>query len=119
MGRNQIFKFKMSNNKFIMINNDEPFDNSPDKSVNNNISQANIQIPLNNFITSNDIPRISNTNIHNILTRIENTDNIQQSFKCIMIGDGGVGKTSLINKCIGHELNRNYYATCGSVEHLV
>ena len=37
-------------------------------------------------------------------------------YKVLLLGDAGVGKTSLIRKLIGQELQNNYMCTIGKIE---
>ncbi len=39
-------------------------------------------------------------------------------YKVLLLGDAGVGKTSLIRKLMGQDMQHNYMCTIGKLQHL-
>jgi len=112
-----------NNNIFQIINNDKPF-------IYSNINQANKEpnIKTTNHLNPGNITfnsiGISNKNIVPELTSeinaIQNNKiEDQYAFKCVIIGDGGVGKTTFINRSNNMKFERDYYATIGCTEHYI
>ena len=86
--------------------------------INNKSSQDNDELSKNSDSQSDQDPKTSqlvieeNKNL-NIELLPENTNKHDLSFKVIIIGDSGVGKSSLANKAIKNKFESNYNATIG------
>ena len=86
--------------------------------INNKSSQENDESNKNSDSESNSEPKVSqlvieeNKNL-NIEVLPESTNKHDLSFKVIIIGDSGVGKSSLANKAIKNKFESNYNATIG------
>jgi small GTP-binding protein len=86
--------------------------------INNKSSQDNDESSKNSDSQSDQDPKTSqlvieeNKNL-NIEILPENTNKHDLSFKVIIIGDSGVGKSSLANKAIKNKFESNYNATIG------
>ena len=86
--------------------------------INNKSSQDNDESNKNSDSESNSEPKVTqlvieeNKNL-NIEVLPESTNKHDLSFKVIIIGDSGVGKSSLANKAIKNKFESNYNATIG------
>ena len=54
------------------------------------------------------IIKLKTTQLNNMMVKTERNNKI---VKCSLVGDGLVGKTSLVRKFANHKMNENYVAT--------